>query len=103
MEKKSKRLEIGKLMVKDGTFLTLGRQNGPGYEKYNLSVEVTVRDNEGKVVAQQTDGFISLVDPRTEPDRLLSLGIIDEARALEMKERAARLPSSIKYVLQLKS
>lgn len=32
--------------------------------KYNLSVEVIVKDGSGKVVAQQKDGFLTLKDPR---------------------------------------
>lgn len=36
--------------------------------KYNFSVEVIVRDNEGKEVHRQKDGFLNFHDPRKNPN-----------------------------------
>lgn len=61
----SKMSQIGSVWTKkDGTghFIKLGNQNKN--EKYNLTVELTVRDSSGKVVSQITDGFLTLIDPR---------------------------------------
>lgn len=99
----AKYIEIGTLQVKNGTFLALGRKNKPGYDKYDLSIEIIVKNKEGKVVARQTDGFINLVDPRKQPEELLALGKITEEAASQMKERASKLPASVKYNLQIKS
>jgi hypothetical protein len=98
----AKYIDIGTLQVKNGTFLALGRKNKPGYEKYDLSVEIIVKDNTGKVVAHQKDGFINLVDPRKQADELLAKNIITEDAAAQMKVRAEKLPSSVKYNLQIK-
>src|SRR5689334_22759637 len=103
----SKTLEIGSLIVTDrkdgskGVSLALGRKNKGEYSKYDLSVEVIVRDASGKVVSQQKDGFINLVDPRTRPDELLKAGVISEEVAEKMRGQASRTPDKIKYVMQV--
>ena len=104
----AKYIDIGNLMVKENdkgeksVFLTLGKTNkDPKYSKYDLHVEIVVKDNEGKVVARQTDGFVGLVDPRTQPRELLAKELISKKMAEEMEERAAKLPEMIKYKLQV--
>lgn len=51
---------------KTGKFVRLGddRNKDP---KYNFSVEVTIKDGNGEVVASQTDGFLTVLDPRKSP------------------------------------
>lgn len=49
----------------DSFFVKLG--NKGKNEQYDLTVEITVKDATGKVVAQQTDGFLTLSDPRKSP------------------------------------
>lgn len=104
----TKNVEIGNLIVKqnkDGTvntFIALGRKNKDvKYSKYDISVEVTVRDNTGKVISSQKDGFINLSDPRTLHKELLSKGVINEEKAAEMQERSAKTPESIRYTLNV--
>lgn len=74
-------------------------QNKPGSEKYNYSVEIIVRDSNGKVVANQKDGFIKLQDPRKAPDELLAAGAISEEQADKMRERVPNIPDKVKYEL----
>lgn len=81
-------------------FLGLGNDRNKD-PKYNTTVELTVRDHLGNVIHSQKNGFVSLVDPRTEPDELLSAGIISQERADQMKDRLSNLPDKIKYTLQL--
>jgi hypothetical protein len=104
----NKYIEIGNLIAKekeDGTtsvFLALGKKNrDSNYSKYDLTVELVVKDATGKVVARQTDGFVSLNDPRKQADELLAKGIINEQDAAKMKERTAKLPPSIRYSMQV--
>lgn len=104
----AKNIEIGNLIVKekeDGSisrFLALGKKNKDAkYSRYDLSVEIVVKDASGKVVARQTDGFVGLSDPRTQADELLAKNIINEDEAIKMKERAARLPESIRYSVSI--
>jgi hypothetical protein len=35
--------------------------------EYNYDVEVIVKDGNGKIVARQTNGFLTLKNPRTSP------------------------------------
>lgn len=76
--------------------LALGSKNNRD-PKYDFSVEITVKDSAGRVIAKQNDGFIDLVDPRTEGDRLLSLGIISEEVAEKMKTSAAKISEKVRY------
>lgn len=44
------------------------RLNNEGTKpEYNFTVELTVKDGNGKVVAQQTGGTLTLSDPRKSP------------------------------------
>lgn len=53
---------------KDGTgmYIALGdsRNKNPDF---NYSVEVIVKNAKGEVVASQTDGFLTILDPRKSP------------------------------------
>lgn len=97
----AKKLTFGNLIKttgKDGeTRLSLALGNKSKNERYNLTVEVVVRDNTGKVVAKQTDGFIDLVDPRAEPDRLLAKAIISEELHGKLKESASKISEKVRY------
>jgi len=59
----------------EGQYIALGNAKAKE-DKYRFSVEVIVRDAAGKVLAQQTDGFISVFDPRRSrenvPDHVLA-------------------------------
>lgn len=63
-------------------FLKLGQKNEKK-PQYDLTVEVTVKDNNGKVVAQTTDGFLTLSDPRRSP-------VLDE-------NQKAKLPQKLQF------
>ena len=101
----SKYVKIGsviKSIRKDGSEnFSIGLGSKGKNPQYNLSVELVVRDSNGKVVARQTDGFINLNNPRTEPDELLQRGIITEEKAHEMKQNLNKLPDKIKFVLKV--
>lgn len=105
----AKKLTIGTVLVTDlknpkRASIALGRKNtNAAYAKYDVTVELVVKDNTGKVVATQTDGWLNLVDPRTLPDELLKAGKIDEAMATKMRANAAKLSDKIKYQLELSS
>ena len=101
-------LKIGKLIQeqrKDGTkntYLALGSTKNKD-PRYNLSVEILVKDATGKVVAKQTNGFVNLSNPRTEPDELLRAGKITEEVAEKMKSYLPKLPEKIKYDVKMKA
>lgn len=66
MEQKAKMSKVGAVWEKkdgSGFFIKLGSENKKN-PKYDLHVEIVVKDNEGNVVATQQDGFLTLVDPR---------------------------------------
>ena len=72
-QQKRKLTRIGQVWEsKDSTkenpkyFLKLGN-NGNKDPKYDLTVEVTVKNAAGEVVAKTTDGFLTLSDPRKSP------------------------------------
>lgn len=48
-------------------YLRLGQEGGKKPE-YNFTVELTVKDAEGNVVARQTNGTLSLINPRQSPN-----------------------------------
>lgn len=106
------KLRIGSLIAEEKTnkagqtyksiFLGLGNDRNKD-PKFNTSVQVIIRDHQGKVVHDQTNGFINLVDPRTQPDDLLRAGIITEEVSEKMKAGLERLPEKIKYTLEVNS
>lgn len=107
-----KKIKLGTLLVneivdkntnKPKKLLSIGLGQKGKNEQYNLSVEVTVRDSKGKVVAQQTDGYLELVDPRKEPDDLLAAGFIDEDMAEKMKLGLEKLSDKVKYVVKMRA
>jgi len=103
----AKNVQIGSVMVSDDKngnkriSIGLGRKNKPPYQNNDVTVEVLVKDSTGKVLARQTDGFLNLVDPRTQPDELLKLGLVSEETAGKMRASAAKLPEKIKYQVVL--
>lgn len=100
--KSEKEVEINGQKVKK-TFLSIGLGQKGKNADYNQTVEVIVRDSRGKIVAQQTDGFLDVVDPRKEPEDLFSAGAIDEEQFKKMKENVAKLSEKVRYVLRLRS
>lgn len=100
----SKNVRIGSLVVneyKGKRLLSIGLGNKSKNSKYDLHVEVVVKDSQGKVVSKQTDGFLGLEDPRTKPDELLAAGIISEDIAHKMKEDVSKLSDKVKYNLTM--
>ena len=109
----AKKLKVGSLLVNKRTFnnngvdvektmISLGLGNVKNKDpKYNLNVEFIVKDHTGKVVHRQENGFISLVDPRTQPGELRAAGIISEEIYESMQSRVASIPDSIKYSLEI--
>ncbi len=65
---KSKLSKIGSIWEnkdKEGKFyIKLGNLNNSD-SKYNLHVEIVVKDDKGNVVVSKNDGFLTLVDPRS--------------------------------------
>lgn len=107
----AKKVKIGSLLLNEVEFngvkkklLSVGlgskNKNNPQYDQ---TVEIIVRDNTGKIIAQQRDGFLEVVDPRKEPDELLAAGLISEEIAEKMKENVSKLPEKIKYQLRMRS
>lgn len=72
MEKKTKNrwIKVGAVLRKGegkkGTFVVLGSQNNKN-EDFRTSVEVTVKDNKGKVISTLKNGFLTVTDPRHRP------------------------------------
>jgi hypothetical protein len=104
----SKYIKIGSIIATDNKNdpngpkrISIGLGQKGKNTQYDLSVEVLVKDKSGKVVARQTDGFINLVDPRTQPDELLKAGVINEDQAIEMKNNASKLSEKVRYILQV--
>lgn len=63
---KKKSLKVGAVWASkdnpDNFYVALGaKSDNP---KYDYHVEITVKNGDGEVVAKQTDGFLSLWDPR---------------------------------------
>lgn len=110
---KAKRISIGRLLKQEKDWhndgnkvstlsIALGSSNNKN-PAYDMTVELTVRDGKGNVLAQQKNGFLELVDPRKQPDELLKAGVIQESVAEEMRERAAKLSPKVKYEVRLKT
>ena len=60
--------KIGTIMKKDGKpFVVLGNTHSTN-KKFNYDVEITVKDSDGNVVAKAKNGFLSLKDPRENPN-----------------------------------
>lgn len=53
--------------------------NDYGDAKYHYSVEVTIRNAAGEVVAEQKDGFVNFYDPRDNSDRNVPEAVLYEA------------------------
>jgi hypothetical protein len=45
------------------SYIALGSKHNKD-PKYDTTVEIIVRDSEGKVIAKQVDGFLNVADPR---------------------------------------
>lgn len=100
--KTDKEFEVNGKKVKK-TFLSIGLGNkNANKPDFNQSVEIIVRDKLGKIVAQQTDGFLDVIDPRKEPQDLFDANIIDADQFKKMKENVAKLSEKVRYVLRLK-
>lgn len=110
-----KRFKIGTLLTNKRKFTNNGREVEKTLvslalgnirnkdPKYNMSVEIIVRDHAGKVLHKQENGFLNLIDIRAQPDELLSAGIIDQAEYEVRKERIEKLPDSVRYSLEVSS
>lgn len=87
---------------KTSRFIKLGKKSDQEkYQKYNYSVEIVVRNSTGQVVFNQTDGFVNLIDPRTEPFELAQRGFITEEQAAERVSKNKTLPEDLKYEVKL--
>lgn len=107
----AKKIKIGSLIVTEvqdkvrgpKKLISLGLGVKGARSEYDMSVEVIVRNKAGQVVHKQTDGFISLSDPRTEMDDLLAAGFIDEKEAEKRREQASRISPKVKYNIIVKT
>ena len=107
-----KKVKMGTLLATEVTdkrtnqkkkLLSIGLGNKGNNDKYNTSVTITVRDSNGNVIAEQTDGFLELTDPRKEADELLAADLIDENMHAKMKEGVAKLSEKVRYVVKMKA
>lgn len=89
----------GKSVEREMLSIALGTQGRD--PKYNTTVELIVKDNTGKVIHTQTNGFINLTNPRTQPGELLQAGIISEEIYNKMLESAGMLNDSVRFTLDL--
>jgi hypothetical protein len=69
--------------------------------KYDNTVEITVKDHQGKVIYTQTGGFINLVNPRTQPQDLLDLGLLKQEDFEQKSESVKKLSDKVKYSLEI--
>lgn len=102
----AKNVRVGNLLnnkVNGKTLLSIGLGNKGKDPKYNTTVEITIKDSEGNVIAKQTNGFLNLVDPRKEPDDLFAAGKITEEVRDKMKSGVAKLNEMVKYSVRLQS
>ncbi len=53
----------------EGSYIALGNTKAKE-DKYNFSVELTVKDAAGNVVATQKNGYVSVFDPRTSRENV---------------------------------
>ncbi len=101
----AKYVKIGSLIShtrEDGSKnISIGLGTKSAKPEYANTVEIIVRDGNGKVVSRQIDGYINLTDPREEPASLLKAGIIDAARAEKMQEDVKKLSDKVRYVLKV--
>lgn len=81
-DQKAKWVKIGKVIRKKagGVCVVVGEPDNKN-EQYKYSVEVTVKDSSGKKVANFTNGFLTVTDPRKRP------GITEE--------QASKIPASL--------
>lgn len=83
-QRKNKYTRIGQVLKskdKPGqSYIVLGNKKNKD-PKYNLSVEITVRNDAGEVIAKQTDGFVSVFEPREDSPEfvLFDLSLKQEA------------------------
>ena len=105
MANSRKKVKIGALVSgkdKNGrAYRSLVLGNKSTNDEYTTRVEVTVKDAAGKVLYTQTDGFLNLVDPRTQPDDLLAAGLISPELHEKMKSGVKNLSDKVKYVLEV--
>lgn len=101
--KNEKEVEVNGQKVKK-TWLSIGLgQKNDKKPEWDQTVEIIIRDKNGKILAQQKDGWLDVVDPRNEPKDLLAAGAIDEAQAEKMKENLKKLPEKVRYVLKMRA
>jgi hypothetical protein len=65
-QQKRKFSKVGTVWEKkdgSGFFIKLGNENKKN-DKYDIHVELVVKDKEGNILATQKDGFLTLSDPR---------------------------------------
>lgn len=104
-----KKIQLGVLLLNKVKFdgvektlasIALGNDKNSD-SKYNTSVEIIVRDGSGKIIHEQKNGYISLADPRMEPDRLLELGMIDENEYEKRKASTSKISEKLRYCLEI--
>lgn len=68
--KKGRFVKVGAVLKKEGkvgSFIVLGDSQNKN-EKYRTTVEVTVKDSSGKVLAKTENGFLTVLNPRLRPN-----------------------------------
>lgn len=83
-QKQSKYVKIGNVIKtkKGGFALALGNDRAKD-DKWNFSVDISVKDAKGNVVYTQSNGFLNLFDPRKRPNA--------------SEEDVARVPEALKF------
>lgn len=72
-EVKNKYVRVGTVMKSkenEGSYIVLGNPTAKE-EKYRTTVELTVRDSAGNIVASQTGGFLNVNDPHEKAPKFI--------------------------------
>lgn len=110
---KSKKIKVGSLLATEVDDKATGAKKrllsvalgtkSPHNPQNDLSVEITVKDSKGNIVAQQKDGYLDLIDPRKQPDELFAAGLIDKSMRDKMLENVSKISEKVKYQVMIKS
>lgn len=97
MSNSPKKVKFGTVISKldkngnKSTFVALGQKGKD--PKWNTTVEITVKDANGKVISHQVDGFMQVNNPHKVSEQLLAS--LSEEQQQKALERAAKVPENI--------
>jgi hypothetical protein len=87
-----------------GQVLKQKKKNPDEPQGFYIKIDGGKGAQQGDVVVTLKHGdFINVDDPRTLPDKLLSIGAIDEETHTRMKEQSLGIPDFVKFNLTVKN